>query len=175
MNADLQQNLQYSMDPLGRVRFYGIYPGVVTDNNDPLKKNRLKIQVLQPTGGEVSNWAEACMPVTSISNHPDHQEHTASQIAALLTTSSVSASDPQGGSITIPALTVVAKAGAGTLKHTHKSDANSAQKWNDKAELALASTAEHTPHRLVPNIGQTVWVMFIAGDPDYPVWMGVKL
>jgi hypothetical protein len=25
----------------------------------------------------------------------------------------------------------------------------------------------------VPNIGQIIWVMFIAGNPNFPVWMGV--
>ena len=27
--------------------------------------------------------------------------------------------------------------------------------------------------RAVPKVGAGVWVMFEAGDPDYPVWMGV--
>jgi hypothetical protein len=35
-------------------------------------------------------------------------------------------------------------------------------------------TPEHTFHRTVPAINQLVWVMFIAGDPDYPVWIGVQ-
>jgi hypothetical protein len=25
----------------------------------------------------------------------------------------------------------------------------------------------------VPNIGQVIWVMFVAGDPNFPVWIGV--
>ena len=25
----------------------------------------------------------------------------------------------------------------------------------------------------VPDVGQVVWVMFIAGDPNFPVWIGV--
>ena len=24
-----------------------------------------------------------------------------------------------------------------------------------------------------PDVGQQVWVMFIAGDPNFPVWIGV--
>jgi len=26
-----------------------------------------------------------------------------------------------------------------------------------------------------PYIGQKVWVMFIAGDPNFPVWVGVEV
>jgi hypothetical protein len=175
-------NIDYGMDPQGRFRFYGIYAGKVRDNKDPLKKSRLKISVDQPTGGEITAWAEACLPVTSNSNHPDHQEHTAAQIATLLTTqsTSVSGADPQGGSvgITIPALTVVAKSGAGTLKHPHKTSVDKTNKWNGSSGTVFndaTSTNEHTPHRLVPDIGQQVWVMFIAGDPGHPVWIGVRL
>lgn len=37
--------------------------------------------------------------------------------------------------------------------------------------VTLNST--HSAHIAVPNIGQQVWIMFIAGDPNFPVWMGV--
>lgn len=33
--------------------------------------------------------------------------------------------------------------------------------------------AAHSSHITVPNVGQQVWVMFVAGDPNFPVWMGV--
>jgi hypothetical protein len=35
--------------------------------------------------------------------------------------------------------------------------------------------SSHSAHTLVPKIGQKVWIMFIAGDPNFPVWMGVEL
>jgi len=164
---------EYGMDPVGRNRFFGIYEAKVEDVNDPLKKNRIKVKIFQATGQEISGWAKACLPITSNANHPDHQEHTAAQIAALLTTTATTAADPQGGSVTIPALTVVAKAGAGTLTHPRKTAANTVQKWNDSQEQT-PPVAEHTPHRLVPYKGQMVWVMFVAGDPEYPVWIGVQ-
>jgi hypothetical protein len=37
--------------------------------------------------------------------------------------------------------------------------------------VTLNST--HSAHNSVPNVGQLVWVMFIAGDPNFPVWIGV--
>jgi uncharacterized protein involved in type VI secretion and phage assembly len=83
------------------------------------------------------------------------------------------------------------------LTHAHETLENTTQMWNDNQEQDLTSggididpieagfgtsrssdsarVAEHTPHRLVPAIGQKVWVMFIAGDPNFPVWMGVEL
>jgi len=36
-------------------------------------------------------------------------------------------------------------------------------------------TVTLTTHQKVPNLNQKVWVMFIAGDPNFPVWMGVEL
>jgi hypothetical protein len=176
---------EYMQDPQGRVRFFGIYEGLVKEINDPLKKGRIKVQVTV-TGQEVTDWAKAVLPITHNANHPDHQEHTAAQIAALLTTSSTSITSgaASGGTahthpITVPALTVVAKAGAGTLKHPHKTAVDATKKWNGSdAKTAMfndaTSTDEHTPHRYVPTVGQRVWIMFVAGLLEEPVWIGVQ-
>jgi hypothetical protein len=165
--------IDYGIDPLGRHRFWGIYSGKVVDIKDPLKKSRLKVTVDQPFGTSKTNWAEACLPITSNSNHPDHEEHTAADIAALLTTTAVSSGSGGSPSHThnIPALTIVAK-NSNTLDHAHKTTFNSTEKWNDSQETN--TTDEHTPHRLIPRVGQEVWIMFIAGDPEYPVWIGVR-
>ena len=166
---------EYMQDPQGRVRFFGIYEGIVKEINDPLKKGRIKVQVTV-TGQEVTGWAKAVLPITHNANHPDHQEHTAAQIAALLTTTSISVTDSRGDTETIPALTVVAKAGAGTLKHLHKTAVNAAKKWNGSdAKTAMfndaTNTDEHTPHRYVTNKGQRVCIMFVAGLIEEPVWI----
>jgi hypothetical protein len=175
--GDMEQH-EYMLDPQGRTRFYGIYEGIVKDIKDPLKKGRIKVQVTV-TGQEVTGWAKAVRPITDNANHPDHQEHTAAQIAALLTTTSTSITDSRGDSATVPALTVVAKAGAGTLKHPHKTAVNAAKKWNGSdAKTAMfndaTSTDEHTPHRYIPNKEQKVWIMFVAGLLEEPVWIGVQ-
>jgi hypothetical protein len=163
------------------VRFFGIYEGTVISITDPLKKNRIQLSVTV-TGSQVTGWARACLPPTTIADHPDHQEHLAADIAALLTTTATAATGTatSGGSpshthpvsVTVPALTVVAKSGAGTLKHPHKVVANTTKKWNDATDIA--ATEEHTLHRLVPKKGQRVWVMFIAGLLEDPVWLGVQ-
>jgi hypothetical protein len=151
--------------------YYGIYRGICKENEDPENYKRIKLLVPQVLGSALSEWAWPCLPVTSNSNHPDHQEHTAAQIAALLTTTPVSVTDSRGDTETVPALTVVAKAGAGTLKHPKKTTADSDELWNDEQETN--TTAEHSPHRLVPRIDQGVWVMFEGGDANFPVWIGV--
>ena len=161
---------------MGRIRFYGIYAATVVDIKDPLKRSRIKVKINQTTGTEVTGWAIPCLPITYNANHPDHEEHTAAQIALLLTTTATTAADPQGGSVTIPALTVVAKT-AGTLKHLHKQDVSTANKWNGSYGTVFndaTDVKEHTSHRTVPNVGQQIWVMFVAGDPEYPVWIGVQ-
>jgi hypothetical protein len=197
---------EYMMDPQGRPRFYGIYSGQVTSVSDPLNRNRIQVLVYGPTGVESHNWAPACSPMTSSSYHPDHQPHTATQIAALLTTTATTAADPQGGTVTIPALTVVAKSGGGQLNHPHTTVKTMTTKnvivssptsttdtfpvstyTNDSGLSAPGTTSaqtklthpdlakpEHTFHRTVPAVNQLVWVMFIAGDPDHPVWIGVQ-
>ena len=191
---------QYGEDPQGRRRFFGIYSAVVIDVNDPLNRSRIKVQVLGPTGGEITNWAKACLPVTSNSYHSDHLPHTASQIAALLTTNAASASggDPQGGSVTvtIPALTIVAKSGAGTLTHhastthTKVGPVNNSNNpgvnvvevfvptsnvdSQENSKYADNTVPEHSFHRTIPAVKQLVWVMFEAGDPEFPVWIGVQ-
>jgi len=192
---------EYMMDPQGRPRFYGLYSGQVTSVKDPLKKNRIQVLVHGPTGVESHNWAPACLPITDSSYHPDHQPHTAAQIAALLTTTATTAADPQGGSVTIPALTVVAKSGGGQLNHPHTvtktmvnkglvvssptstTDAFESSTYTAASGLSAPGTTssstslktpEHTFHRTFPAVGQLVWVMFMAGDPDHPVWIGVQ-
>jgi hypothetical protein len=201
----MSNDSEYMMDPQGRPRFYGIYSGQVTGVNDPLKQNRIQVLVHGPTGVESHNWAPACLPITSSSYHPDHQPHTAAQIAALLTTTAVniSGTDSRGDShtIAVPALTVVAKSGGGQLNHPHTDTktmvtknvvVSSPTSTTDALENSLYTTAsglsapgttssstsnkvpEHTFHRTVPAVNQLVWVMFIAGDPDYPVWIGVQ-
>jgi hypothetical protein len=192
---------EYMMDPQGRPRFYGIYSGQVTNVKDPLQKNRIQVLVYGPTGVESHNWAPACLPITDSSYHPDHQPHTAAQIAALLTTTPVSVTDSRGDTETVPALTIVAKSGGGQLNHPHTTTktmvaknvvVSSPTSTTDTLEVSAYTVAsglsapgttssstslktpEHTFHRTFPAVNQLVWVMFVAGDPDYPVWIGVQ-
>lgn len=151
-------------------KYYGIYRGVVVDNNDPKKLNRITAMVPQVLGEGVTEWAWPCLPVTANEPALDHEEHTAAQVAALLTTQSTTTPNPEGGSISIPALTVVAKGGAGTLKHPHVGSSDDLTK--DGSEEGLIA-AEHVYPRKVPNVAQGVWVMFEGGNPDFPVWIGV--
>jgi len=202
----MSNDSEYMMDPQGRPRFYGIYSGQVTGVNDPLKQNRIQVLVHGPTGVESHNWAPACLPITSSSYHPDHEPHTAAQIADLLTTTAIniSGTDSRGDShtIAVPALTVVAKDTTKQLNHKHVTATKTMVNKNvvvssptsttDTLEASIYTTAsglsapgttssstsnkvpEHTFHRTIPAVNQLVWVMFIAGDPDYPVWIGVQ-
>jgi hypothetical protein len=47
------------IDEYGNRRFYGVYRGVVVDNNDPLGNGRLKLQVPQVLFDAVTDWAWA--------------------------------------------------------------------------------------------------------------------
>lgn len=137
---------EHGLDPQGRLRLPGIYSAIVVAINDPLKKNRVKVSVHQVTGSEISNWAEACLPVTSNAIHPNHLPHTGT-----FTTS-------------------------GAKGHAHSVSVT----FNSHAHVASTDPQEtdtlhdHTAHRNLPKMGQLVWVMFIAGDPNFPVWIGVQ-
>lgn len=183
-------------------RFYGIYSGVVIDVEDPDKDSRIRLQVPQVLGEEPTEWARGCLPVTSNSNHPDHKKHLASEVAALLqahathathathSTTITSGAASAGTAHTHPVVISLAhdahdahtnnhtgKTPDSTwyLDHEHEEAENTDNKWNDDQEQSLVNTMEHTPHRLVPKLGQKVWVMFEGGDPNFPVWMGVEL
>lgn len=56
---------KYSLDPTGKPRFFGIYRGIVKNNNDPLNSNRLQVSVPQITGTEALDWAEPCLTPTN--------------------------------------------------------------------------------------------------------------
>ena len=180
----------YGLDPQGRLRFYGLYSAKVISIADPLKKNRIQVQVYQTTSTSVTGWAKACLPITNNSYHPDHVAHTAAQVAALLTNHSLSVTSGAASGGTAHTHTVTAtlthSGNSGTLKHPHAetktmlknnikintttgtADAQETSKYLDN------TVPEHTFHRSVPAVGQLVWVMFEAGDPEYPVWMGVQ-
>jgi hypothetical protein len=158
-------------------RFYGIYLGLCVDNQDPENSQRIKLLVPQVLGGEFTEWASPCLPVVFNADHPDHIAHTAAQIAALLSNHTAT-TDPAGsGGGHTHTVTISAHSGnSGTLVHPHKTEVDVAKKWNASSGTAFddaADTKEHTPHRGVPDLDQQVWVMFIAGDPNFPVWMGV--
>ncbi len=173
------EEYDYGMDPQGRLRFYGIYSAKVVDINDPLQKSRVKVQVQQATGNEVTSWAVPCLPITSNAEHPDHLAHTASQVAALLNTHSshsisVSGSTSSGGSTDPHTHTFSASTTASHSAHS----GNSLELTHEHVAVTdpqeTDTIREHTPHRIIPRLNQKVWVMFVAGDPEYPVWIGVQ-
>jgi hypothetical protein len=156
-------------------RFYGVYDGICFDIDDPDKEYRIKLIVPQVLGSSVTEWARACLPVTSNSNHPDHKKHLASEVASLLVGHSATFTSSSNGTPSHTHTTAVTFSHAGnslSLDHEHETTVDADNKWNDNQEVN--QTLEHTPHRIVPAIGQRVWVMFIAGDPNFPIWIGVQ-
>jgi hypothetical protein len=153
------------------------------DVADPLEKNRIRLQVPQALGESLSDWAWPCLPVLANANHPDHKKHLASEVAALLTTHANHAISGSTGGATVgtfgshthtfsyTATHAAHEGNSNELDHEHETDPDETEKWNDDQETN--TTAEHTPHRLVPKLEQGVWVMFEGGDPNFPVWIGV--
>jgi hypothetical protein len=144
----MNNELEYGFDPLGRARHFGIYKGYVLDTRDPLKQFRLKVRIPILSGVEVTEWAEACLPVHSNLEQPDHQPHSAT-----LTSSS-----------------------AGDVAHTHTVSVSFSHPhvttYKNK-DTTRDGPDEHVYLRKTPEKLQIVWVMFVGGDPEHPVWIGV--
>lgn len=160
----MSNELEYGIDPLGKSRLYGIYVGKVIDINDPLKRYRVRVKVPTLFGNEVTEWADACLPVSSNDHHPDHKTHLASQTVSQIQNHSGTFACSSGGSVTV---TFDHNPTSVQLNHDHVTTSET------KYDQTEGDHSEHTLHRRIPRVGQTVWVMFKAGDPDYPVWIGV--
>jgi hypothetical protein len=65
--------------------YFGVYRGIVVDNNDPKGRGRLKLMVPQVSGQEVTEWAWAIKPApASVTvNHPEGGAETAPVISAV--------------------------------------------------------------------------------------------
>lgn len=151
--------------------FYGIYRGICVENVDPQKLDRIKLTVPQILGSSVTDWALPCTPITNTAEHLDHQPHTAAQVVALLNSHTGTTDSPGGPYAHTHTVTISAHSGnSNTLKHPHVTMTDPLDR--DGTEEGLTA-AEHTYHRNVPEVNQMVWVMFVGGDPDFPVWMGV--
>lgn len=161
--------------------FFGVYRGICVDNLDPENKNRIKLHVPQILGDALSDWAWPITPVTDNANHPDHKAHLASEVAALLnthathtatiTSGAASAGTAHTHSVLVSLSHAAHSGNSNQLDHPHETTADEDNKWND--DLETDTTAEHTPHRMVPTVDQGVWVMFEGGDPNFPLWIGV--
>lgn len=152
--------------------FYGIYRGICVENVDPQKLDRIKLTVPQILGAAVTDWALPCTPITNTAEHLDHQPHTGPQVVALINNHTAT-TDSAGTGLAAHTHTVTISAHSGnsnTLKHPHVTMTDPLDR--DGTEEGLTA-AEHTYHRNVPEVNQMVWVMFVGGDPDFPVWMGV--
>lgn len=236
---------EYGLDPQGRLRFYGIYSARVIDVKDPLNKGRIKVQVPQTTGIEVSSWAPQVVGAVSNFSYPygTFARNSNQQVSGAnqATTISFDTAEDTGGGISLGEDTsriYVKETGDYFIQFSavfSKSNAstNYAEVWvlkngvaiprsntrimvsgnpgdsvmtvgfiadldggdyiqfkmvsPDSAMKLTAYTGLTSPSRpdipaiittinlvgnFKPRVGSNVWVMFTAGDPEYPVWIG---
>lgn len=235
--------LEYSYDPQGRSRFFGIYSANVLDNKDPLNKGRLKLQIFQPTGKAKTSWAPQCVgaipqPKTPYGTFLSTIDQTVAGANTATLVAINSTEDDNGGVYLSNNRIYVTEQGDYMVMFSAvftKSNANAANAdiWlrkngvdiprsNTRVEISgnpgekvvtvnfildlnagdyiqfafsspdntmalTAHTGLTTPTRpdipsiiitvnlvgnYVPKTGTKVWVMFEAGDPEYPVWIG---
>jgi hypothetical protein len=230
-------------------RFYGIYQGLVVDNQDPDNRGRITVQVPQVTGSAVTDWVDICSTGVGTSTKgsvygafSDYTTQTiaantaqAMQIGTVDEANGVSIVD--GSKITFAysgtyniqwsgqfqntdtqihdvsvwmrknGVDIVGSTGVFSVPNTHGGvhghtlagwtfvftlDANdyyefwwstddvkvTLQQYPISAAPVRPSTASlvvtATPiGNITPAINDAVWIMYIAGDPNFPVWMGV--
>lgn len=238
-------NSEYGLDPQGRLRFYGIYSARVIDVKDPLKKGRIRVQVPQTTGVEVSGWANQVVGSVANFSYPygtfarnTNQSVTAANTATTIIFDTV---EDTGGGISLgtdKSRIYVKETGDYFIQFSavfskSSSNSNYAELWvlkngtavprsntrimvsgnpgdqvmtvgfiadldsGDYLQFAMMSpdhamkltayTGLTSPSRpdipaiittinlvgnFKPRVGSNVWVMFTAGDPEYPVWIG---
>ena len=66
-------------------KYFGLYRGVVADNNDPRNLGRIRMIVPQVSGENVTDWAWAVKPPTATVtvNHPEGGPETAPVVMTL--------------------------------------------------------------------------------------------
>jgi hypothetical protein len=226
-------------------RFYGIYQGLVVDNQDPEGRGRVTVQVPQVTGQAVTDWVDVCNTgggiYTSKPVYGSFFDTTTQTLSAANTpkTITLNTTDESNG-VTIGSPTSrivfnyagtynvqfsaqVANNGTATanfwlrkngtnltwtngLVTTSNQNHHVLPAWNyvltlsandylefvwmsnDAANTLEATAATTSPAapaiasmivtatpvgNISPNPGDAVWIMYIAGDPNFPVWMGV--
>jgi hypothetical protein len=63
--------------------------------------------------------------------------------------------------------------------HDNHTDEYTTSSVNDGGQYASSHThtvtlnSAHSSHITMPDINQSVWVMFEGGDPNFPIWVGV--
>jgi len=230
-------------------RFYGIYQGLVIDNQDPEARGRVTVQVPQVTGQAVTDWVDVCgngagvganKAVYGAFSDYTTQIATANTATAMLigTTDEANGVSIVGGSkITFAysgvyniqwsgqfqnidtqehdvsvwmrknGVDIVGSTGLISVPSVHGGvDGHSLAGWNFVFTVAAndyyefwwstadakvriktyaATTGPVRPStaslvvtatpvgNISPNPGDAVWIMYIAGDPNFPVWMGV--
>ena len=154
-------------------RYNGIYPGICTSNQDPQRKSRLKVRV-PAIAGDSATWARACVWPTP---------------AGMTTLPSVGATlwvmfemgDPQRPvwipyEQRVPATANSSGIYAGICLSAQNSDGRS------RIQVKVPSVAGGTAAwangvsttTILPSAGDTVWIMYEQGDPQYPLWLGVE-
>jgi hypothetical protein len=152
-------------------RYYGTYRGICINNQDPLRKSRLQVKA-PAILGDLATFARACVWPTGNVVLPS----VGQTIWVMF----------EGGDASLPVwirfeqrlpprvnvrgihagVCVNTKDPAGKSRIQFKLPSVTA----DKVPWAISASGRND----LPSVGDTVWIVFEEGDPQYPIWLGVE-
>src|SRR4051794_32421889 len=152
-------------------RCNGIYPGICVSNQDPARKSRLQVKV-PALADDPTEWARACVAPPGNAALPS----VGDMLWVMF----------EGGKADHPVWLRYEQrvAGTGTCFGIYAAICLNTEDPEGKTRVQVrvpAFSVDSTTWArsgsgttLLPSVGDTVWVIFEGGDPEYQLWLGME-
>ncbi|MBL8821192.1 MAG: hypothetical protein JNJ77_01300 [Planctomycetia bacterium] len=152
-------------------RYHGSYLGICENNKDSSGRSRLQVKV-PAVLGEMTSWARACVWPTGSVVMPSVGDRLWVMFEGGNADYPVWMRFEQRAAATVNYIGVYAGICMSTQDPAGKSriQVKVPTVAGDKTAWAVSVPGP----RSLPSVGDTVWIVFEEGDPQYPLWLGVE-